>query len=321
MLYADTSWDYQGYLRYFECARLGNCYGDDFGVEGSFITAAKIFGILFGSAGGPILVTAYTSLSVFLKLNLMRRECKAFGVALFGYLCLGWFLHEMTQVRVGLAIAFLWLAVQAQSKNANWRAMAYLGLAIIIHYSAVLAIIYVVFRNTAVNMKMWLIWLIVTAIVGMVLSHFAVQLIGQASYFIDPRLAIYASALGSPILTTSQLNVHSLITIALVTLFISQGLHKWTAFEVAAFKFVIIGTFFYMLLFWIPVVGLRLFELFTSFLPIIGAACYKNQRSKLARIMVLIMFLSLFLNTVIRNGLMLDLVRPGQAQETLLHDR
>jgi hypothetical protein len=321
VFYADTSWDYEGYLNYFECARLGNCYGDDFGVEFSFIAAAKIFGIIFGSAGGMILVALYTSLSVTLKLNLLREECQAFGVALFGYLCLSWFLHEMTQIRIGLAIAFLWFAVRSQSKNSAWKAVIYFGLAIIIHYSAALAIVYVAFRSAVVTMKIWVVWLVITALVGAALSNYATQFVDLAAIFIDPRFAIYAGALGSEILTTSQLNVHSAIAIAFVTLCVAHGLHSWTAFEIAALKFVILGTMFYMLFFWLPIIGLRGFELFTSFLPIVGAACYRAHRSRLTRLLILIMFFGLFLNAVVRNGLMLDFVFPWQAQEILLDSR
>lgn len=319
--YAKSSWDYDGYIKYFECVRLRNCYNEEFDIEFSFVTISKIFGIVFDSSGGPLLVIFYTSLSVALKLNILRDECKAFGVALFGYLCLGWFLHEMTQIRVGLAIAFLWFAVRNQSRNANWRALVYLGLAIITHYSAALAILYLAFRNTVVNTRKWVGWFIVTLLAGRILSNYAVQFAEIAGSLIDSRLTIYASAFGSEFLTLSQLNVHSVIAVTLVTLCVSQGIHEWTKFEVAALKFAILGITFYMLFFWIPVIGLRVFELLSSFLPIVGAAGYRANRSKLVKTLILAMFFSLFVNTVLRNGLMLDFVLPGQAQETLLNGR
>ena len=137
----------------------------------------------------------------------------------------------------------------------------------------------------------------------------------------DPRITIYALALDSEILNTAQFNFHTAVTIALVSLCITNGLYKWTTFEIAALKFVIVGVFFYMTLFWLPVVGLRGLELFTSLLPVVGAAGYKSSKSLTMRAIILIMFVALFLNSVVRNGLMLDLVLPGQPQESLLNDR
>ena len=170
-LYADASWDYAGYLEYFDCIRGRSCAEDvSERVELTFLATASFLGLLLGSAGGPFLVAIYSSTAVMLKLHLLSRECKSFGVALLGYLCIGWFLHEMTQIRVGLAVAFLWLAVHALSAQLRVRAVAYFGMAVLVHYSAALGLIYFVFRRPIISPKIWIACLSATALLGIALS-------------------------------------------------------------------------------------------------------------------------------------------------------
>lgn len=320
-VYGGGSWDYPGYIEYYECTRRGNCI-DDLAdrLEYSFLATATVFGAIFGSAGGPLLVALYSSLATAIKVYILRQECAAFGVALLGYLCIGWLLHDVTQIRVGLAIALLWLAVRDSATfKRNWRAALWFALAVLTHYSAAVGMVFFLSRRVELTLKFWLVALIAAAALGATLAASAPQVTASAFAAYDARLALYAATLGNVFLTTSQFNVASTSTVLIVTLCLGQKIKHWTDFEVASLRCVVIGTLLYMTLYWLPIVGVRVFELLGAFLPIVGAAAYRTSRRLLVRVAIVVLFVGLFFNTVVRNGLMMDFMLPGQAQQRL-HD-
>src|SRR5687768_2920809 len=101
-IYGDASWDYEGYLQYYECLRDDNCGDDANRLEPGFLLLASAIDFIWGAGGGAILIAIYSAVAALIKLYVLRKECRPFGVALLGYLCFGWFIHDMTQIRVGL---------------------------------------------------------------------------------------------------------------------------------------------------------------------------------------------------------------------------
>ena len=317
VIFAASSWDYHGYIVYFQCATTALCFAPSFGgIEASLTLIARTIAAVVGTDGGPALVGFYSVFAVIIKLQVFRRETHAFGAALLAYLCFGFFVHEMTQVRVGFAIALLWLSLSAwATPQKKWFGLAWFALAVTIHTSAVLAAIVPVFARIRLSFSRVLILLVVAAIAGQLFETELRPLIGTIDIVVAGRIGAYLSDIGSDISRVPQFSIYASCTAGIILVsYVGQTFQNWTKFERMAQSSVVAGLALYFMVYWLAVIGQRAFELLTSPLPFVVAATWQHSRSSFIRVLLAVMLLAIFYNLMVRNGVMKDFVLDGTAQ-------
>jgi len=318
LAFQPNSWDFRGFELYFECATTSTCYtaaADD--VEPSFRAVASLVSLLMGPYSAPAIVAIYSITAIAIKIWLFRKEAVYFGVAVFTYLCFGFFLHDVTQVRAGLAIALLWLAMyMLLTQRAYFLGAILMGASVLIHNST--AVMLAVLPLTLIRIRfVWLAVLLVSSIAaGLIFQDLLKGDLATFQIPFDPRIASYLAASRYEILVSPQFSVFGLcIAMIVVTigLFVDQS--KFTPFERGSFVAVTTGLMLYHAIFWLPIIGLRTFDVLASFLPFVCAAVFRLTPKLTPRLVMLLGAFGIFFNSMVRNGLMLNFVLEGQAQE------
>ena len=129
---SDIDRDYQGYLEYYRDVLNANFKN----VEPAFILLTKTIDDVFGDS--VMLFVTFAFLGVFIKLYAIDKLTPYKNLALLFYYVNFFLLHEMTQIRVGVASALLLLCIQPIRQRKIWQFLLFAGLAICFHYSALM---------------------------------------------------------------------------------------------------------------------------------------------------------------------------------------
>jgi hypothetical protein len=138
--------DYQVYVDYFYSI-------DDIFIEPSFYFLVKIF--RFFNLGYIFLFIFFAVLGVLLKLIAIKISSKYIYYSLLIYLSYYFILHELVQIRVGVACGFFLLALHCLQSENKKHFLFYSFLAILFHYSAII-ILPLIFLSSDVNKKVYL---------------------------------------------------------------------------------------------------------------------------------------------------------------------
>lgn len=128
-------YDFQGYLFFYEY--FGNSASlADLRFEPGFLTTVLISKSVFNFSF-PTLYVILVSVSLALKLILMSRYNRPVLTCLF-YLCIWYPIHEYTQIRIAVALAFALVATEAYLRGRLLIFAAYMMAAVSFHVSTVL---------------------------------------------------------------------------------------------------------------------------------------------------------------------------------------
>lgn len=300
-LYAYISVDYSGYVTYFKCAQNNYCSGFMNGVELSFVYGSKIFGWFFGENSAEIFLFLIAATSFLIKTKLIN-DSGNFWLPVFCYLAFQFFYHEMTQLRAGLGIAFLWVVI-CKKKETGKFSLFFSALSILMHYSMVIGLFVYYLLSFAKNKlrsrdKFFLTIFIYTiaSLVGYFNEVF-INFLPNFSAF--DRLAVYVSALGSGYYSVPQFSVQLLATLllSLVAFYLPR-----TVFLDNLHNMIIIGVSIYLAFYWIPVIPLRVFEILTSVMPIYFAFAFNDYKKLKVKIILFVLCIVVGLNFHLRNN-------------------
>jgi len=299
--YAELSVDYPGYVNYFKCAQDSYCVGLMDNVEASFIYGAELFGFVFGPDSAPLFLFCIAATSFLIKIKVVE-ETGNFWVPVFCYLAFQFFHHEMTQIRIGLGIAFFWMGI-ARKRNKNSSFLFFL-ISALSHYSMIIGMVFFVFFSS-IRFKLSS----VTKLCLVILFYIFASFFGYFSvYFIDlladvllfERVNVYVAAVGSDYYSSPQFSVQLIVTalLSLIPFFLPRNdlndvLHNIT----------ISGVLIYLGFYWIPVLPLRVFELLTSVIPIYFAFSLTGARFWKVRLIVLALCAVVLMNWHVRNNM------------------
>ena len=261
--------------------------------------------------------------AVFIKTNVILSFSKnawAAGMGVLIYALTFYLLHEFTQIRAGLAVAFIFLAVQALVHEKRMVFILWVLVAVGFHSSAVMAFLLLLLSCRAWQGR-WLDWTLL-GVTGMVYSLAApevglgVLLIDLLSAF-DPRVALYISMAQSghsdaanPFAASAML----LLTLVLCLMSIGSHSRQMPDLDTQDIKAVVlvrrsmlIGLSCLALFSPIPELALRLFEINIALLPILAAIVFSQQGWLLQKFLLLLWACAL---TVIYIGREEGLVQP-----------
>lgn len=289
--------DYYGYIEYFKCSTSDSCSEMlRQRVESSYIYTSRVVSALGGD--GYFVIFCYIFISIIIKLFLIGKSAH-FGMALFAYVVFGFFIHEMTQIRVGLAIAFIWLAVLFSVRKRMAVSLLSMTMAFVVHNSSVVAFIYFIIKNLKLNLHVVVALFMLAALSGyLMLGANVLAYIGVS----DPRFNTYLAASSESLLKTPQFTVNVVIYMSVISLaYYFRGKDRYDDFSEASLKLSTFGVLIYLAFYWMPVVGLRVMELFTSFMPFVFAAVYKRSKSAGVKFVFVVLAIFMFFNLFVRN--------------------
>lgn len=318
IVYMNGSADYKGYLTYFSCSQNRFCLNSgELNFELSYVVISNLFFALFYKSGGAWVIAFYSSIALVIKLFMIRENAKHFGIALMCYATYAWYVHEMTQIRIGLAIALYWLAVLYYTKKHNLLSVLFFTSAVFFHMSVMIGAIFFVFPYVKVSSRRFFYFCLATSAVGLLVSGSPAFLSLIFSFgFVDSRIAVYSEAIGNIVSSTNYLTVYFVASvIGLFAYAQTVSDEDASEFEIYGFRLGCFGMLYYSFFYWIPTVGLRGLEFFLCFAPFFIAATYRLSKGYFFKWVIVGCAVLVFYNLLVRNGTRVDFVLPGQAQE------
>ena len=188
---------------------------DDFSIEPAFLLIARIANFL----GSPaVLFFIYAVLGVSLKFIAIDKLTDLRLLSVVMYFAYFYQLHEITQIRAGVASAILLLAVKPIYDRNFWKFIILTALAVTFHYSALLMLPLWFLRTREVNK-----YLLYIIPVGSLLLYFAGIRIGASVPipipFIQSKIDMYNTFTELGISDFDQINVLNLVYLARVAMY------------------------------------------------------------------------------------------------------
>ncbi len=97
----------------------------------------------------------YAIIGVSLKMYAITKLTKLHFLSLLIYFSNSFLLHEMTQIRAGVALGFVLLSVYKLQKEEYFQYLILIFIGSFFHSSALMALVLVLFRTTNINAKVW----------------------------------------------------------------------------------------------------------------------------------------------------------------------
>ena len=298
----EGSWDYYGYLDYYECSISPSC--DSVGFEPSYGYISQLAGSIAEEWGFELTYLFYIAVSIWIKISLMSRYSKMFGFAVFSFICYGYFVHDLTQIRASLSIAVLWMAYFYWIEKKFLLAVLALMGAVFFHISAVLGVVIVVARFFSTKI------LLILSIAALLLGNHAANVVNKLPDLGFNRLQVYVDALGSEALSVPQLNFYAVTIFVIVCIAIKNGVAESSGVDGYAINAMLLGVLIYLCAYFIPVIPIRILEILSSLYPFVAASAYEKSKSKTEKIFLVILFFGLFVNTAIKNNTRIDFILP-----------
>ncbi|EPK8021202.1 EpsG family protein [Providencia rettgeri] len=188
--------------------------------EPTFILLVSINKYIFNNSY-IIFFFSYALLGVSLKIIAISKidKYKWFGV--FTYLFLYFTLHDLTQIRAGVASGFFLLSIYYIDKSKS-KAFVFSLLSVIFHYSAILGFIIYCFSTKKINKLFYVILVIVSLLISILLSQDIIVTI--ASYlpdFLSHKVNTYVYLLNNSG-QWSEINQFNLYYLSLIYIFLVQ---------------------------------------------------------------------------------------------------
>jgi len=250
-----------------------------------------------------VFVGFLTFLAVFIKVNVLigfSKNSWAAAVSVLIYALTFYLLHEFTQIRAGLAVAFIFLALLARVHQKRLLFVLFVLMAAGFHSSAVTAFILLLPCCTAGTR--WIDWGLCSILGALYLLFGAeislgVVLLDWLSSF-DPRLALYISmAESGQSLAANPLSASALLLLVLSLslmrvevnpdLLSAMDKHEMKALVLTR-RSCLIGLIFLASLSPIPELALRLFEINIALLPVLAVVVFSQQGWHLQKLLLLL---------------------------------
>lgn len=249
--------DYYNYYNYFIEGDI-----DWFRFEPFF----NVIVILVNYLGLPfyIFLTIISLISIYIKYKFIRALSSSALFSLLVYISFFYILHDLTQIRVALALSFILISVYFFLDKKHKISLFFMFAGVLFHYSVLIFVILFIFNSY--NKKIF--WYALPAIgffLGYASPVIASFLIGYLPELISWRLRVYLESeehISNPI---NIFNYHASFSL-LIYYFVLTNVDRLKSYKVECLIFVKMlgfGLFFFYALSFIPVLSFRIFELFS----------------------------------------------------------
>lgn len=267
-------------------------------VEFSFLFLAEIFYNTFGDVHSIFLF--YALFGVSLKFVAIRRLTPLAFLAVAIYLGHYYILHELTQIRAGIASGFFLLSIKPLAEGRRLAAAAYMAAALFFHYSSAVLFPLLLLSNKEMTQKVRLCWASIVP-VGFLMYFLHLGISTIPLPFIGEKLELYDMLKEEG--TFDEINVFNAVFLVknvmfLYFLYMYDTVKSENPYFPLMLKIMGLSIFSYLALSSIPIVAMRVSELL-GIVDIILFTClyYTVRPSWLSRAMVLsISLVYLYLN-------------------------
>lgn len=257
------------------------------------------------SNGIPLIIFLYALFSVTLKLKAITKITDYILPSVLIYFSTTFLLHDMTQIRAGLAAGFLLLSIpEILQKNATKYYM-YIFIAVLFHYSAIVFAPFYFFNTKKINKTIYVL-LLVTPIILSILHYQPINLL------LNFDLGIYSTKIKNYVIGQSWLkfkinlfNFAILSQILISVFFIFFCEKTKNKYTVILTKINCFGIVFFYLLSDIPVLAFRISEIFGIVqIILIPFIIYIIKPKALSEAIVILFSIAFFLNQIILNPIL-----------------
>lgn len=261
-LRGDIDPDHHSYLNIYGYITQGQTYL----IEPAFYFFTWLSYYLINSPALIFIGFAFISLTV--KHELLRKYSLYPLLSLLIYYCNYYILHDMTQIRIGVAIGIAFAAIVCWFSNRRYTYYLLIFISFLFHYSALMFLIVPFLPKGRVKNKELLIYIFVL-VFAYVLYAMKFGLASVFSYipigFVQEKFLAYSEETRSgalqPVNVFSMMQMLKLAVIALIFLFANRR-YSHSPFHNTMFRFYIFSSLFWVMFFDIPAFSIRISELF-----------------------------------------------------------
>ncbi|BDU23578.1 hypothetical protein FLGSB24_03220 [Flavobacterium sp. GSB-24] len=306
--------DYNSYLAMFEMIKKPSEYFTDYStfsyLEPFYYLIPAVYKLLpFDSY--VLLFVFFAFLGVGFKLLSIWKLSDNIGLAVITYFSFFFLLHEMTQIRIGIASGIMLISISMIKERKIFLFVMTILFATCFHYTSLLFLPIYFLDSEKINKKLWTGILTVPFILYVLKIDF-IQLISILSFGIfAEKLTVYQSMfeLGQFSDKVNILNVRILLQIFLTSLFLyyADFLQSKNKYAVLLLKLSVLSLTFFILFASLPVFAFRFQELFGVVQIVLYPFIFYIVKEKYIGIFVVI-FLALL--TLLFNLYYLQLLKP-----------
>lgn len=251
--------------------------------------------------GEPIfLFLIYAALGVTLKLYSIRKLSKLWFFSLVIYICNYFILHEMIQIRAGVASGFILLSILPLNERKFKVFLLFITLATLFHYSSIIFFLLWFLTSKPFKIGYYFFFIILAFII-----HYArIDPISIMMKFIPEEFfSVKMDYIDKDRANDLAINVFGIFPITRILilfyfLFYEKTIKKYNRYFTIILKYYFLGVFSYISLAYYPEIAVRIgYTLMTSEIIIIPALVYTINSKFTSRILIVIYaFLAFFFN-------------------------
>lgn len=233
-------------------------------VEPSFTLISAILNVFTDNV--HLLFLVYAFLGVTIKLYTFKKNLQCIFVPMMLYISFYFVLHEMTQIRAGVVSALFLLAVYHIAKKEKRKALLLIIVGSFFHYSSLALLPTLVFGNKDFNRKGGILIALLIPLSYLIYFGGISMLLNTDIPLIGNKLAIYQQAMEKGKMTVN-INVFDpvhLVSVMLFyyTLYFRKTITAFNENYNVVIKIVAIGLFLHTSLAFLPVLALRISQLY-----------------------------------------------------------
>lgn len=281
-------------------------YDEIFQVEPTFWIINQ-FNQVFLGGHDQIFFLIYAILGVSFKLIAIKRTASFPILSLLIYLCFYIILHDMTQIRAGVASGIFLLAIPDIVNRNPKKYFLKTALAMSFHYSAIIMVLVYFLNGEKINKKIYFIvpifGLILSFMKGSILSVFNTS-ISFLPAFLSSKINVYLIALEEDIF--SDINIYNLFYLTLIALYYFL-LFNFNRIEsklnIVLIKIFALQLFVYYAFSSVPVIAGRMSEFLGIIIIFLLPQLLYIFKNKIIISLVIILFSFAYLLFTVSNGL------------------
>lgn len=273
--------------------------------EANFIDKEPFFWLInefnrsFFSGRTETFFLIFAFIGVFYKLFAVYKISKAPYLSLTLYVLIYFILHEMTQIRVGVAAGLFLLAIDDYFKKDMMKFFFKIAIACLFHYSAILGLLLLFFKRDSFNPIVYFSILFSSLLFAFLVGgSFLNAIVNYLPSFLSYKLVLYMDLLEEGRFSAINVfNIYYLSLFVMSVFFIFNYKKIKDGSDLLFLKVFIVGVSSFYLFSFLPVLAFRVSEFYLIVLIIIIANLYLIFKQKIILVSVifswgLIMFVS-----------------------------
>lgn len=250
-------------LNYFNIVNYDNISIENYSFEPVFLLLISVSKFISDNPF-PVLLAFYFILSSLIKIISIKKSADYFLLSFFAYIAFYLIVHDIIQIRIGLATAFFLLSLPDIANKKLISFLIKITIASLCHYSALIAFPLYFLNGTILNRKKWIILLSISFFISLInlkINEFITPLLNFMPTIISAKVERYTILLDEGVHSNLELfNYYNLIflLVAIVGIIISKKIDS--PFHIISIKILLLSQCAFYILSFLPVLAYRYSE-------------------------------------------------------------